>query len=305
MNPFFIIASPRSGSTLLRLMLSCHPELCVPQEAGFLITLFKKYSGFSGREEELNSFLYDLQRSQKFENWKLSEKQLQRGITERTPLNYSELIAAVYETYIDVWQPGKKIWGDKNNFFLKRIDLLNSLFPSAKFIHLVRDGRDVACSYRGLSKVREEHSPKFSSDLSDAALVWRNNVRLISENFALLNEKRTLVIHYEELVREPAKILEEICTFLEVAFDQEMLNYHSEKYVHHFEPVSFDKWKKLNKSSVTQSQVGRWKREMFSDNVFLYQKLAGKWLEKYGYEIKETDFSFLNLFKNVLKAKLK
>jgi hypothetical protein len=304
MTPFFIVASPRSGSTLLRLMLSCHPEICVPQEAGFLITLFVGFRDYSGDSEETVEFVEKLLQSGKFENWKISREELLQGIHFRNPQNYSELIDAVYRIYIDVWQPSKSIWGDKNNFFLNRIGRIHECFPKAKFVHLVRDGRDVACSYRGLSSINGEHAPNFSTDLVSAANGWKANINKIDNSLKKIREDQKLIVRYEDLVLNPTDELSRICGFLGVAFNTEMMNYHAETYAHHYEPASFDKWKGLNKSGITKSRIGRWKREMFADNVFFFQKIAGKELESHGYRIEKTDFSIWKLMKSLLKNKV-
>lgn len=277
----------------------------MPQEAGFLVVLWEEFADFSGGELEIDRFIAALQASPKFENWKLSNDQLRAGLIHRTPSNYAALIDAVYRTYIDVWQPGKKIWGDKNNFFLRKVNFLSSVYPSAKFIHLVRDGRDVACSYRGLSQVEGKHAPRFSSDLLSAADSWRMNMRKIKTSFKDIAEEQCMQVRYEDLVENPKGELVRIVQFLGYEYAPEMLNYYDEKYSHHYEPASFDKWKKMNKSAVSATKIGRWQREMFAEDVYIFQKLAGKELQQFNYPLVETEFSWRNLIKKIIKGKFK
>lgn len=268
------------------------------------MTLYREFGNFSGREGELKQFSKALLNSEKFENWKIDEEGILKGLQEKKPTNYSELINTVYEIYIKTWQPGKKVWGDKNNFFLNRIELIYKLFPEARFIHLVRDGRDIACSYRGLSHINGEHAPNFSTDLVSSANGWKANINKIDNSLKKIPEEQKLVVTYENLVLSPTEELTRICGFLGVAFHAEMMNYHSETYAHHYEPASFDKWKGLNKSGITKSRIGRWKREMFADNVFFFQKIAGKELKAHGYRIEKIDFSIWKLVRSLLKNKV-
>ena len=152
-NPFFILGNPRSGTSLLRIILNAHPNIVVPPESGFLQWWHHKYGDWNWHDNTLRieSFLTDLLSSKKIEAYKLNKKGLKKFILEANPDSYSKLIARVYIFY----SRNKTLltWGDKNNYYIHHIPLLKRLYPKAKYIHLVRDGRDVACSYLEL-----EHS---------------------------------------------------------------------------------------------------------------------------------------------------
>ena len=141
--PLFIIGSPRSGTTLLRLMLTCHRHIVVPPECGFALWLDEEYAAWTGEDDEevTRRFVADVIRSRKFETWNLSEAELLKFLRNRRPSSYAELVSSVYECFARRQNPGFTRWGDKNNHYLHNIPRLKALYPLAFFIHIVRDKR--------------------------------------------------------------------------------------------------------------------------------------------------------------------
>ena len=93
--PLFIIGNQRSGTTLLRLMLTCNSKIIIPPECSFIIWLFDKYSNWkplnSSNFLKVTSFRDDLFECKKFETWHLSKKNIQKEIMLQKPKNYAEL----------------------------------------------------------------------------------------------------------------------------------------------------------------------------------------------------------------------
>src|SRR3990170_5812962 len=164
--PIFIIGNPRSGTTLLRLMLTCHHNIVIPPECGFAIWWHKKYKNWDVDSSRccLNEFMNDLFNSRKFETWNLKRELLEQFLAERRDQNYSDLISSIYEFYARQQKEKFERWGDKNNFHINHIETISGLFSEAKFIHIVRDGRDIACSYRKLygEKFDSQYAPKLA-----------------------------------------------------------------------------------------------------------------------------------------------
>jgi hypothetical protein len=281
--PIFIIGNPRSGTTLLRLMLTCHPRIVIPPEAGFLIQLQKEHGGFRGGAEALDHFVAALLASPKFEYWKLPEPVLRRALAEAKPGTYAALIAAVYVCYASVHQPGKPRWGDKNNHYLAYIETIASLFPDARFVHIVRDGRDVACSYRSLADVKGEYAPRLPSDVFEAVFDWNRNLARIRRSFARVGWKRAHELRYEDLVREPESVLRRVCEFLGEEYSPAMLEYDRENRERELEPRDFDAWKRKNRDGVDLTAVGRWERELSAEEKALAQMAGATMLRQYRY----------------------
>lgn len=281
--PIFIIGNPRSGTTLLRLMLTCHPRIAVPPEAGFLIELEPNHGGFAGGTDEVERFVAALLKSPKFEYWKLTEPVLRSVLSKAAPKNYADLVASVYACYASVHQQGKPRWGDKNNFYLAHIDTIASLFPRAVFLHIVRDGRDVACSYRSLSHVRGGYAPTLPKDVFDAVCEWSRNLKRIRAAFARIGWNRVFELRYEDLTREPEPALRQVCEFLGEAYSPVVLEYDRENRERELEPRDFDAWKKRNRSGLDDTAIGRWKSDLTEDEAALVQLAGSKMLRQYRY----------------------
>lgn len=283
--PVFIIGNPRSGTTLLRLMITCHPRITIPPEAGFLVDCMAGHGTFGGEASGLERFVGDLFASPKFEHWKLSRPALERHLRDVVkPGNYAELAAGVYECYASVHQGGKPRWGDKNNFYLSHIATIASLFPGAVFLHIVRDGRDVACSYRSLAAVQGKYAPRLPGDLFGAIYDWNRNLGRIRRAFDRIGWDRVCELRYEDLVHDPEGVLRRVCSFLGEDFAPGMLAYDRENRDRELEPREFDAWKKRNREGIDASAIGRWKSELSARDAALAQRAAGKMLRRYHYD---------------------
>jgi len=285
-RPIFIIGNPRSGTTLLRLMLTCHPRIVIPPEAGFAIGLLGAHGGFRGRPGELERFTADLAASAKFEHWKLSAPVLEGFLRDTVrPSDYAGLVSGVYACYASVHQDGKPRWGDKNNFYLAHVETLASLFPGAVFLHIVRDGRDVACSYRSLADVKGKYAPTLPSRVFDAMCEWNRNLARIRRAFARVGRDRVLELRYEDLVREPELTLRTVCDFLGEDYSPAMLAYDRENRDRELEPREFDAWKRRNREGIDPTAVGRWTRELSPGEAALAELTGRRMLVAYGYAL--------------------
>src|SRR5204863_74419 len=83
-------------------------------------------------------FADDLRRLPTLRDWDVPVDEVRARL--RPGMRLGEAIAAVYETYAA--RHGKSRWGDKTPMYMQRLPMLERLFPDARFVHLVRDGRD-------------------------------------------------------------------------------------------------------------------------------------------------------------------
>jgi hypothetical protein len=292
--PIFIIGSPRSGTTMLRLMLTCHHRICIPPEGGWLVQLYKKYSDVSFNEVTIRAFIDDLLSTPKIEGWNLNRTSLLEQFEKTPPANYAAVVSQIYLHYAERY--GKVRWGDKNNFYLKHLNKLDSLFSNAFFIHIVRDGRDVACSYRELSQIKGQYAPSLPNNISKAAFDWRNNLEIIERSFRSISASRVLTVRYEDLVRDSEATLTMICAFLGEEFDEHMLSFADENRKGQLEPDVFMGWKALTKEPVTDTRVGRWKQEFTTEDTHIFEFIAKHMLENHGYGLSNSSSgSFLSL----------
>jgi hypothetical protein len=211
----FIVGCPRSGTTLLRLMLDSHPSLAIPDESHFIVELHDPARQLTPAQltDEILERVFGHER---FERWKFSPAAVRNMAAITRPLTYSEVIGTVFAAYAAA--QGKRRWGDKSPPYLLNIPLLADLFPQARFIHIIRDGREVATSLAA-----HEWGPPTPVA---AASVWQRQVRTGRRAGRQLPAERYLELRLENLIAEPGRVLREACEFLDEPFAPEMLEYH-------------------------------------------------------------------------------
>ena len=167
-------------------------------------------------------------KSRKFETWGLSKKGLRKFIVSKKPGNYADLVSSVY-LFFGLSQGKKaKIWGDKNNFYLNHVGEILKIFPRSHFVHIVRDGRDIAVSYKDLAKrkINHRYAPNLPSDTAEIAHEWRKNVSKIRNFLDSINVDRCIEFRYEDLVTKPQKITKMICDTVNVKFYRKMFRFY-------------------------------------------------------------------------------
>lgn len=255
--PFFILGNPRSGTSLFRLMLNNHPDITVPPECGFSDWLYTKLVGEKFNKATYGKFLEEVFLTRKFETWGLDFKEVLKIIEKEEPATYQEFVCAIYRSYaVKLGKGEASLIGDKNNYYIDRLESINAMFPECKKVFIVRDGRDVACSYLELrnKKVESKYSPVLADEIEEISSEWSRSV----ETMLKWVEKGAKKIKYEELVSNPEGTLADVCDFLGVEYSGGMLNF----YKNNDEPESFKIWKGKTFEPLSPSSVGRYKHDL-------------------------------------------
>lgn len=269
----FVVGSGRSGTTLLRSMLNAHPELAIPRESHFLIDLAANRSTYEGAEGlRLSPFISRLRNDPWLSVWDLRPEVMEGGVAAAAPRDLPSAIRALYETYARAH--GKKLYGDKTPSYVMHMTTLSGLFPEARFVHLIRDGRDVALSF-----LEARFGP---TTVEEAALHWRQRVARGRAGGRRIGPARYRELRYEDLVAEPEASLREVCRFLDLPFRGEMLQYQNRM-------DDFSRGAALPQHHANLSRpptsTRSWRREMSSSQVSRFELLAGKELESAGYPL--------------------
>lgn len=285
MKRFFIIGSPRSGTTLLRLMLNKHSKVSVPPEAGFLAWLYDEYKDFSFTEKNATNFIATLRKTTKIEHWDIDFNLLTKFIFLEKPTSFPSLINCVYIFYSKYKLLKEvEVYGDKNNFFLNKIDLLAKLYKGVKFIHIIRDGRSVAVSYKDLNKkkIASIYAPDLPSNIEEIAKEWNHNVQKINASFDKLEAVQHITVRFEDLILEPEQSLRDICDFLEIDYDNEMLNFFQTTEKEGLEPSDFLSWKSKNMMPLQKEEVLKYKK-LSKIETDIFDKMTSTILAQYNY----------------------
>ncbi|MGH2753617.1 MAG: sulfotransferase family protein [Actinomycetota bacterium] len=215
--PFFVVGSPRSGTSLLRVMLDGHPRLAVPPESHFIVGLAPRLLRKVRGSTSLHKTLDDILGHERFQLWGLDVSDVRDRVLRSAPTTYSELIDVVFSSYAEAH--GKSRWGDKTPGYVSHLPTLDRLFPTARFIHIIRDGREAAASMAEMS-----WGPP--SPVS-AAFWWRSKVEKGRACGRLLSMERYFELRLEDLIEDPEEQLQAICDFLEERYSPAMLDYPS------------------------------------------------------------------------------
>lgn len=282
-EPFFVLGNPRSGTSLLRIMLNCNQALVVPPECGFIFWWYKKYEKWFYSKSNVELFLKDFSESKKIETWHLDYGALSEFIDDNKPVDYAGLCACIYIFYGIKSGKEVKTWGDKNNYYVLHTAEIVQLFPKAKIIHLIRDGRDVACSYKEIETLNthSKYKPVLSSDLSAIANEWVDNNLTIS---ALGTTQEYFSIKYENLILQTEETLTKLCDFLSVPFDTNMLRYFDINKALQLEPNETMDWKMKTLQAPDPTNIGRYKNILSPEEIAIFNKVAIDVLKTYQYE---------------------
>lgn len=266
-------------------MLTNHKHIVIPPECGFAVWFHKKhqFTGFSKLAVE--SFVKDLPSARKIETWNLDYLRLLDYLLAAEPDSYSEMAGAVYEFYGHALGRTFLRWRDKNNHYLQDIDTIWELYPSAQFVHIVRDGRDVACSYRALqrSNIASKYAPQLPYDIKDIAVEWSANIRRIRGSFDKIGWNNVYEIRYEDLVSRPSVELGKLCDFLEEPYDAGMERYFVRNRLEQQEPVEFLQWKEKTTAGPTTSEIGKFKNELTPEMIKEFEEISAPILDLYSY----------------------
>ncbi len=285
----FVLGNPRSGTSLLRIMLDNHAKISIPPESGYIQWWSEKYGDWSHsdslNEDKVNSFITDLASSRKIETWKLNYGQLQSLIFEVQPNNYMELSQAVILQYAGQNDKRPLVMGDKNNYYLQHLDVIKKYFSKAKFLAIIRDGRDVACSYQGLKYLESDspYKPVLPSSIPLIAEEWNKNNKMILDYFSSLQDHQHLWIRYEDLVINTEETLGEVCDFLGLDFDSQMLEYYKTEN----EPLETIAWKKKTKKKPDANNIGKYKVELSERDIQKFEKESKSILTSFNYKLRE------------------
>jgi len=275
----FIVGCPRSGTTLLRRIVSAHPQIVITPEAHWIPLWFAERRGLTPDGLVTPELIPALLAHDKFAMFGLGPDELTSLAGRGQQISFASFVTGIFDLYGKA--RGKELVGNKTPDSARRMDTLHALWPRARFLHLIRDGRDVALSLMNWPKVRNKTPgklPTWKEDpVSTSALWWELNVRRSREAGKLLGSQLYREFRYESLLAHPDQVCAELCEFLGLPYDEAMLHYHeaSEKdrpgveAGHDREPIT--------------PGLRNWKTQMSAEDVEHFEAAAGALLDELNY----------------------
>ena len=270
-RPVFVVGCPRSGTTLLSLMIHAHPRLAIPPETRFLTRVWRRRHRFGDltTRKQRRRLARACTNGSRLAHLGLDPKQTRKAMLAGPP-TIGSYFGTVFAEFARA--QGKARWGDKRPIYYQEVDVLLRLFPDAQFVHLVRDGRAAVASLTQM--------PWWPYDSVGAMATWshaewcsrRNTRRLPSDTYHL--------VRYEDLVAEPEAVLRELCAFLDEEFDEAMLEPARVRDV----VPDTKHWHANLDRDVSTDRVAAWRTQLRSWEVGLIETVLRRKLARWGYQ---------------------
>ena len=258
-------------------MLSSSPRIYIPPESDFIPRFFLKDPDSELTEQRIDSMLdviFDRYRfGKEWQGERLHGQAAWEQMHRPTP---AEFLNKLYGTYAS--QNGAVRWGDKTPIYASYVDLLHQIFPKAQFVHIIRDGRDVA-----LSMLDKWGQIEIHVDLYFTARNWVRRINDIWDSASRLDKELYYQLSYESLVTDPEPELKEICEFLGETYLPQMAR-PQELGQARIRPDSFHA---PVRNAPSTARIGCWRQEMSSEELRLFQHVAGGLLTKLGYGVQD------------------
>jgi len=221
-------------------------------------------------------FLSDLYARPWLSRWELEEEIVKQAIRSNPPTDLPDAVRLVFSLYAQM--SGKPRYGDKTPRYVLYLPQLANLFPEARFVHIIRDGRDVT-----LSLLEKDWG---ANNVIEGALFWKQRVEAGREAGRSLGPDRYREIRYERLMDDPEDIVRSVCEFIELPFDPVMLRYYERPRDEVFRGgVRPGTRKRDGRLRLPPTKGLRdWRRQMSKPDIAAFEIVVGDLLQELGYQ---------------------
>lgn len=276
-----IIGTQRSGSNLFRLMLNQLPDVVAPHPPHILknfIPLLPKYDDLSS-SDNFQKLIDDVCKLVELNPVPWEHVELDRMFikSECKTNSLLEIFRVIYE--IKALKYSANIWCCKSMANVHHYEKLEAHGLEPLYIHLYRDGRDVALSFKK-AVVGEKH-------FYHIAKQWKRDQEKSLEVIEKFGSARAIQVSYEDLLLQPEVVMHKVCKFLKVEYKGEILDYYNSEESK-IAANSGKMWENLAKP-IMSGNHDKYKKEASAEDVHIFETVAGDILQKLGYELSDTD----------------
>jgi hypothetical protein len=256
-------------------MLVAGGQIAIPAETQIIHKLATEYKTTYGLgwEDQARLIIATFESHRFFPLWQVNladayQKALALPEEERS---LARVIDEVYMTYSTQAFPGAKIWGDQSPLHTFYLPYIKKIFPQAKYIHLLRDGRDVVASL--VTRFGNDH-------LYEAVLRWKTSIKRTNQFQEQISPSQYVEVRYENLVREPEPTLRQVSDYIGIEYSPRMLDYWKlPSTIEH----KYDSYHKNLEKPVFVSSIGKWQDILTSDQQEYILKHISRELQELGY----------------------
>ena len=269
MLPVFIGGHPRSGTTLLGDLIGAHSDCICTPESQFKISVYRRQNLQGNDALDVGKTAEIIGNHWRFRIWGIDVAEIPYSEIH----SYRELILGIVKAYANKFsRPHAGMWIDHTPANIQYADTLAELFPTARFIHLVRDGRAVAASIIPLDWG--------ANTIDRAAYSWKEYISYGIAAEAFLGDDRILRVRFEDLIHQPHRTLERICLFLHLQYQPRMMQGGG------FRVPGY--------TSVQHTLIGKepnaqrahaWEKKLTPRQIEIFESIAGELLSSLGYPL--------------------
>jgi hypothetical protein len=284
MNPFvFIVGCARSGTTMLQRMMNAHPQMAIIHETHWIPVVFRERIGLTPEgivTSKIVPKLLEHERFRKrFTKAGIGRVELEGILNAHETMSFADFVSRIFDLYGILQR--KRLVGDKTPRYVQNVHTLHALWPEARFVHLIRDGRDVCLSAINWDERAAKLAARFSTwsehPVTTAAMWWKWRVRLGREAGETLGTALYHELRYEQLVEHPAEECARLCGFLGVPYDEAMLRFHEGRTKDAPELSAKRSWLPITPG------LRDWRTQMAPGDIERFEAAAGDLLDELEY----------------------
>ncbi len=271
-----MIGTQRSGSNLLRVMLNQLPELIAPHPP-HIINVFAplvKFYGDLDNQENFKILVNDvcplIERNPVQWNLNFDRKEIASACKKRSLIS----LFIVLHNY-KASQNAKATWCCKSLEAVNHLHLFTEAGFNPFIIYLYRDGRDVACSFKRVL-IGEKH-------IYHLAVKWAEEQERALSYVQRLSEEEYTMFNYRKLLDNPREVVKEICDKTGLRYSDAILDYYKSEEAQNTS-LAGSMWNNLVKP-VIKNNTNKFPKELSSEEIEIFERVAGRTLIKLGYEL--------------------
>jgi LPS sulfotransferase NodH len=271
----FIVGCARSGTTLLERLLNAHPLMAIAPEMHWITNAFRRRRWNASRCLVTHETLGNLVEHEMFPRFNISRDDFLRLVKAGKPIKGAKFMTGFFDLYRRA--SGKILVGTKTPSYIQRLMSLHRLWPETKFIHVIRDGRDVCLSvldWHHAGRTAGRYGTWTLDPITTTALWWKRKVQLGQEAGRTLGPGLYYELRYEALIADPVDACASVCRFLGIPHDEAMLRFHegpapANEIDHPWGPI--------------RDRTRDWRKQMPAETCQQFEAAAGDLLAELGY----------------------
>lgn len=292
-RPIFIVGMQRSGTTLMRAILTAHSNIAISPETHFLNYFMSALSSKNG--SAFDDFWTIFSGSERFQDLGVPAEKIRQSIIESGDYGEKSIFSMVLRQYAA--DKGKERWGEKTPHHYRHIDTLLAWYSEARIVYLLRDPRAVCSSLltvpwrkwnlKGLRSLESDTLRRLRRVLHDAEC-WQSQVDELRTRW--LGESRITVVKYEDLVSSPEAVTKRICAFVEEPFSETMITGRRWRHLSDRSPVESARRSSWEADHLTRSlrpistdSVDKWKARLSEMETIAIEDTCTRGMEWAGY----------------------